>query len=134
MRDYRDGMEPLARLLVALLLSLAVVACSDAVDEASTEVAPAPEAVAAIEDGATVIDVRTPQEYDEGHLPRARNIDVSADDFEQQIEELDLDDSYVVYCRTGSRAATAAETMVETGFHDVVNGGGYDDLVSAGAG
>lgn len=123
-----------ARLLVAVLLALAVVSCSGATtDKPSADVIPASDAVAALESGATVIDVRTPEEFDAGHLPGARNIDVSADDFESRIADLDPERSYVVYCRTGNRSAAAVRTMLDSGFDDVVNGGGYDDLVSAGA-
>ena len=87
-------------------------------------------AAAAIEEGARVIDVRTPEEFDAGHLEGARNIDVSAEDFGSSIEELDRGIPYVVYCRTGSRAATAVRTMLDAGFEDVVNGGGYEDLAA----
>lgn len=125
-------MVAVLRVLAALLLTLALVSCSST-DEPGADVVPAAEAVAAIEDGAKVIDVRTPEEYDAGHLPGARNIDVSADDFESRIEALDPTESYVVYCRTGNRSAAAVRTMLDAGFDDVVNGGGYDDLVSAGA-
>lgn len=126
-------MVAVLRALVALLLALLLVSCSSTTGEPGADVVPAADAVAAIEDGANVIDVRTPQEYDAGHLPDARNIDVSADDFESRIETLDPTESYVVYCRTGNRSATAVRTMLDAGFDDVVNGGGYDDLVSAGA-
>ena len=121
------------RLVAALLLTLALSSCSSTTDQPSADVVPAAEAVAAIEDGAIVVDVRTPEEYDAGHLSGARNIDVSADDFESRIETLDPTESYVVYCRTGNRSAAAVRTMLDAGFDDVVNGGGYDDLVSAGA-
>jgi phage shock protein E len=124
-------MTVLLRALV-VLAALLVVSCSRS-EEPSADVVPADDAVAAIEDGATVVDVRTPEEYAAGHLPGARNIDVTASDFEQQIDGLARDDSYVVYCRTGNRSAAAVETMLEAGFDDVVNGGGYDDLVAAGA-
>lgn len=126
-------MVAVLRALVALLLALILGSCSSTTDDPGADVVPAADAVAAIEDGANVIDVRTPQEYDAGHLPDARNIDVSADDFESRIETLDPTESYVVYCRTGNRSATAVRTMLDAGFDDVVNGGGYDDLVSAGA-
>lgn len=127
-------MRSAVRLLAALLWGLTLVSCGGSADEPAADVVPADEAVAAIDNGATVLDVRTPEEYDAGHLPGARNIDVSADDFESRIAELDPAESYVVYCRTGSRSAAAVRTMLDAGFDDVVNGGGYEDLVSAGAG
>ena len=117
--------------LLVLGLGCALTGCArSGGSEAAADVVPATEAVAAIEDGAAVIDVRTPEEFADGHLDGARNIDVSAGDFESRIEELDRDASYVVYCRTGSRAAAAVKTMLDTGFGDVVNGGGYEDLAA----
>jgi phage shock protein E len=122
------------RALVGLLLALALVSCSSSSDEPRADVVPPSEAVAAIEDGATVIDVRTPEEYEAGHLLGALNIDVSADDFDTRIEMLDPDGSFVVYGRTGTRAATAVRVMLDDGFDDVVNGGRYEDLEAAGGG
>lgn len=117
--------------LLVLGVGCALTACAGSGgSEAAADVVPATEAVAAIEDGATVIDVRTPEEFDSGRLEGARNIDVSAEDFESRIEELDRSASYVVYCRTGSRAAAAVRTMLDAGFEDVVNGGGYEDLAA----
>ena len=77
--------------------------------------------------GAVVIDVRTPQEYAEGHLQGAMNIDVQSGSFEQQVAELDTGGSYVVYCRSGNRSARAVELMTKLGFQQVVDAGGLQD-------
>jgi phage shock protein E len=122
------------RAFAVLLLPLALVACSDSEDRTSADIVPTAEVSQALDDGARPIDVRTPEEHAAGHLPESVNIDVTAADFEQRIAELDPQASYVVYCRTGNRSASAVETMIDNGFDDVVNGGGYDDLVSAGLG
>ncbi|MBS45429.1 MAG: sulfurtransferase [Nocardioides sp.] len=84
--------------------------------------------------GATAIDVRTPEEVAAGALPGAITIDVQSADFDARVAELDPEASYVVYCRSGNRSAAAIERMVDLGFTDLVNGGGYDDLVAAGVG
>lgn len=131
-------MSAAVRLLAVLLLSLVLVSCSDEGGDpaagAGAGVVPVGQAEDAIEAGATVIDVRTPQEYDAGHLPDAVNIDVSAPDFGDRVADLDPEGSYVVYCRSGSRSTVAAQAMLDDGFDDVVNAGGYQDLVSAGLG
>lgn len=88
----------------------------------------ADDALARIADGASVIDVRTPEEFADGHLEGATNIDVQADDFADRVGELPRDTAYVVYCASGRRATGAVEQMRDLGFTDVVNGGGYDDL------
>lgn len=75
-----------------------------------------------------VLDVRTPVEFMTGHLDQARNLNVSNDDFAQQVAKLDTAKTYVVYCRSGKRSSKAADIMYQQGFHHVVNGGGYDDL------
>lgn len=75
-----------------------------------------------------VLDVRTPVEFMTGHLDQARNLNVSNDDFAQQVTKLDTTKTYVVYCRSGKRSSKAADIMYQKGFHHVVNGGAYDDL------
>jgi len=68
-----------------------------------------------------IIDVRTPEEYAEGHLENAVNIDFNADDFEDRINELDKDKTYLIYCRSGVRSAGARDVMEELGFSEVYN-------------
>ncbi|WP_204376111.1 rhodanese-like domain-containing protein [Hymenobacter coccineus] len=75
-----------------------------------------------------VLDVRTPAEFLTGHLSQARNINVSSDDFAQEVAKLDTAQTYVLYCRSGKRSSKAADIMYQQGFHRVVNGGGYADL------
>jgi rhodanese-related sulfurtransferase len=95
------------------------------------QVSPA-EAVGMLEDR-TVIDVRTAAEFAAGHVASAVNIDVEADDFGERISSLDRGAPYLVYCRSGRRSAIAAETMAKAGFTDVVDAGGLEPLVAAGA-
>lgn len=68
-----------------------------------------------------IIDVRTPEEYAEGHIENAANIDFRADNFEDRIGELDRDKTYVIYCRSGVRSAGARDVMEELGFKEVYN-------------
>lgn len=94
--------------------------------------APGPEsAAAALEDGRAVVDVRTPEEFDAGHVDGAELRDVQDPGFDAALEELDPDGTYVVYCRTGNRSAAAAERMRAAGL-DVVDGGSLEDMLAAG--
>lgn len=80
-----------------------------------------------------VIDVRTLEEYEEGHLAQTdHHYDLLNGDFEAQLESLDKDQTYYLYCRTGNRSGKAAEMMVENGFKNVYNIGGFEDLVQGG--
>lgn len=68
---------------------------------------------------AQMIDVRTPEEYVEGHIPGAALIDIYADDFKQRIGQLDRDEPYYIYCRSGSRSRSATGIMKKAGFSHV---------------
>ena len=66
-----------------------------------------------------VVDVRTPAEYAEGHLPNARNIDWNGSDFEKSIVKLDKSKPVFVYCLRQTRTAAAASRMRSMGFKEV---------------
>jgi rhodanese-related sulfurtransferase len=68
-----------------------------------------------------ILDVRTPDEFKSGHIADAINIDYYAPDFQTNIGELDKNKQYLVYCRTGIRAAAAVRLMTELGFKEVQN-------------
>ncbi|MBU2525689.1 MAG: rhodanese-like domain-containing protein [Bacteroidetes bacterium] len=68
-----------------------------------------------------LIDVRTPVEYTDGHLPNAQNINFFDDDFEKQLEKLDKNQPICVYCKSGGRSSKAAKILREKGFKAVYN-------------
>jgi phage shock protein E len=66
-----------------------------------------------------LIDVRTVEEFAEGHLEGALNLNVEDGTLEQALAGLDPDASYQIYCRTGRRSALAYQIMTANGFADV---------------
>ena len=78
------------------------------------------EFAAAVDSGATVLDVRTPEEYREGHIPGALLLDVNADDFDALTGHLNEDTDYAVYCRSGSRSREAIERLRDAGVRRTV--------------
>ncbi len=69
-----------------------------------------------------VLDVRTPKEFAEGHLPNAVNIDVmDSASFAKQIQLLKKRKNYVVYCRSGKRSLKASAILVQNGFKNIYN-------------
>ncbi|MBT8229455.1 MAG: rhodanese-like domain-containing protein, partial [Bacteroidia bacterium] len=54
-----------------------------------------------------LVDVRTPEEYEAGHIEKATNIDFLADNFEQNIQEINKDRPVFIYCRSGGRSGQA---------------------------
>lgn len=80
-----------------------------------------------------IIDVRTQEEWDEGHLAEADlHYNLLNGNFEAQLDSLDKDETYYLYCRSGNRSGKAAELMIENGFANVYNIGGFQNLVDAG--
>lgn len=70
--------------------------------------------------GATLLDVRTPEEFAQGHLPGARNIPVQV--LGQRLQEVGgTETPVVVYCAAGGRSASAAELLRRAGFREVFN-------------
>lgn len=65
-----------------------------------------------------ILDVRTAEEYAEGHIPGAVNIDVQSPDFAGQVAALDPDVPYAVYCRSGNRSRVALDLMGQLGITD----------------
>jgi thioredoxin len=70
---------------------------------------------------AQLIDVRTPEEFAEGHLKGALNYNINSDDFENQITSLDKKQPVFVYCLSGGRSSSAADLLSEKGFTQVYN-------------
>ena len=74
------------------------------------------------EEDCLIIDVRTSEEFEELRLPNSINIDFyNPQDFMQELEKLDKNKIYYIYCRTGSRSANTCELMKEIGFAKTYN-------------
>lgn len=107
---------------------------SDATEAPGVVQVGADEAVDLLErDDLVVVDVRTPEEFAEGHLEGAELLDIYDPAFRDGVDGLDRDGAYLVYCRTGSRSGQAAALMQELGFTEVYDAGGLDALATAGA-
>lgn len=72
-----------------------------------------------VSEGATLVDVRTTAEFEEGHLEGARNVPVQ--DLPARVAEIPRDKPVVVYCRSGGRSSRAAEILRDQGYtvHDL---------------
>ena len=66
-----------------------------------------------------LIDVRTLEEFNEGHVQNAQNICVTDADFKEKISKLDKNEPVYLYCRSGKRSAKASEILKEMGFKEI---------------
>jgi rhodanese-related sulfurtransferase len=83
-------------------------------DQWKEKIAEDPEAI--------ILDVRTPAEWQEGIIPKARMIDVlDSDNFRQEVKKLDHDKNYFVYCRSGMRSMNACQYLDSLGVKNTYN-------------
>jgi len=82
----------------------------------------------------TLIDVRTLDEYNAGHLKNTKQTDYyKTNEFSSYLDSLDKKANYLIYCRTGHRSSEAMKIMQEKGFRNVYDmSGGYNAWLSNG--
>ena len=82
---------------------------------------------AILKGGVQLVDVRTPKEYDDGHIRNAVNIDYyNTQEFLKSFEKLKRDKPLYIYCRSGARSLKAAQKLVDMGFMEIYDlKGGY---------
>lgn len=68
------------------------------------------------EKDSVILDVRTPKEFEAGHLPGAVNIPVTDESFDAEVAKLDKSKRYLVHCKTGKRSDAAVHKMQAMGF------------------
>lgn len=114
----------LAILSLALLSSSVLTACATGSSLTVVTDVTAARAFALIEENRSnpafsIVDVRTPEEFAEGHIAGAANVDFGARDFREQIGNLERDGIYLVYCRTGNRSSQAIDVMKDLDFERI---------------
>lgn len=119
-------MKKLAQPLAAGLLaaSLLLAGCSSATLE-TVGASSAYELTQETSSDLVVLDLRTPEEYAAGHIEDSVLIDFYSPDFQAQLDALDKDTPYLIYCRSGNRSGQTVTMMEDLGFRTVyeVEGG-----------
>jgi thioredoxin len=114
------------RLLLPVALSISMLSFQVTAQEALKSATPELEAAAfdrklQADPVPILLDVRTAEEFDKGHIEGARNIDWYDSTFTDQISQLERDREVLVYCLSGRRSAAAAEKLRGLGFTGVYN-------------
>ncbi len=137
----------LAAGVLALGLALGATGCSSTTTEVSVTDGPTASAAPAVGEalsasdfaaalkrpGTTILDVRTPAEFAQGHLPGAINMDVEDPSFPQLAAALDPAGTYAIYCRSGNRSGVAVDYLAGQGFTSTYHlDGGIQDWQSSG--
>ncbi|MDR9375355.1 MAG: rhodanese-like domain-containing protein [Schleiferiaceae bacterium] len=108
-------------LSASLILTLGACAQSGSTEEGATAPLPPQKAQKELKEhpNTVLLDVRTPREYNNGHLKEARLMDFYQEDFQKELEKLPKDKSYLVYCHSGGRSGKAVQMMRQMGFEKV---------------
>lgn len=102
--------------IFVITLALGVFSCAKKVESSVTVVTAAEKQVILELDDVQVIDVRTPEEFNAGHIKNAQNMDFYSPTFDELIKTLDKEKPVILYCRSGVRSANSAEKMEAAGF------------------
>jgi len=122
----------LRRLFTLLTPLFLTLGCSQAEDAAKNVDPKAAQALIA-DQKATVLDIRTPEEFAEGHIPDAKNVDFFSKSFRETLEKLDKDAPIVMHCQSGGRSGQALPIFKEMGFTKVFHmNGGFSAWSKAG--
>ena len=104
----------LLALLMLVLLAVPALARDISVQDAAALLQNPPQ-------GLVILDVRTPAEFREGHLPGAVNMDYFGGPFETQIQSLPKTAPVLLYCRTGNRSGSAYDIMTKAGIGNILH-------------
>ena len=127
-----EGSDAMKKLIFVLLAVMLLTACGQDKENDQGAVyvnitAEEAKQIMDAEEGYIILDVRTQEEYDEGHIPGA--IVISHEEIAERAEEVltDKDQLILVYCRSGRRSKLAAEALVELGYTNIKEFGGIID-------
>ena len=110
------------------------VAAQKVIQEKTIELISVTEIEKVAESG-QLIDVRTPEEYNEGYIKNAKNIDFFEDNFIEEMSKLNKDEPIYIYCRSGGRSGRASKKLRDAGFVKVYDlEGGFMKWESEGKG
>lgn len=122
-------MKILNKLVTVLLLGVVLGGCASTSDDLGYKQISMSEAVRLMEEGGDhiLLDVRTPEEFAEGHIPNAINVPNETIGSENIAELPEKEQKIFVYCRSGNRSKQASAKLVKLGYTNIVEIGGIQD-------
>ena len=117
------------RILPIFLAALLLAGCAAPAEEITYRQVNMDEAITMMEEGSgyIILDVRTPEEFAEKHIPGAINVANETIGTDEIPELPDKDQLILVYCRSGNRSKQASEKLVALGYTNIVEFGGIND-------
>ena len=117
------------KILPIFLAALLLVGCAAPAEEITYRQVNMDEAITMMEEGSgyIILDVRTPEDFAEKHIPGAINVANETIGTDEIPELPDKDQLILVYCRSGNRSKQASEKLVALGYTNIVEFGGIND-------
>ena len=106
-------------LTIVFVIALSSLGCENEVDSGITVVSAEEMQTILKMDAVQLVDVRTPEEFSEGYIANAQNIDFKSPTFEQDILKLNKDKPVMLYCHSGGRSAKCAQKLKDAGFKKI---------------
>jgi rhodanese-related sulfurtransferase len=126
-------MKKAVALAVAAIASVSLLAGCSSGNEVTKKVDPVEFSEVIAQPGVIILDVRTPEEFNAGHIANAININIADSNFSSEVSKLDKNATVAVYCRSANRSAVATDEMAKLGFTDMYDmQGGIIDWEAAG--
>ena len=115
-------MKTQIKITLALFSLVLIASCSNKTEEASNKIVAVTDfdKVQSENEDLVILDVRTPEEFSEGHIKDAILINFMGDDFQNKIENLDKSKTYLLYCKAGGRQEKASIQMESMGFENIL--------------
>lgn len=102
--------------ILGLVLFITTIGC---IEDKAVLITPEEMQTIIKSDYVQLIDVRSPEEYNEGHIENSQNIDYYSDTFSEDILVLDKTKPVILYCKSGKRSKASSIILLEAGFEKV---------------
>ena len=106
--------------MICFIICTTLFSCKESVAQDKTKVVSPKEMLKYIDSTSVqIIDIRTPAEFQEGHVKNAKNIDFLSSSFSKEISGLDKDKPVYIYCRSGNRSGKSVKGFLNAGFTEI---------------
>ena len=111
----------LKKIKLALTLSLGLIFlnCENSSSKNAKLLEPIEYKTFLIENDVLLVDLRTPKEFNSGHIENAINVNFLSLEFDKDIQKLDTTKTILIYCRSGNRSRKSVAKLVEAGFDEI---------------
>lgn len=106
-------------IVLSVIISFTLLNCKQSAAQQSTLLEPQEMKEFLSSNDVLLVDVRTPHEFNSGHIENAINIDFKSVDFAKEVQKLDVTKTLVIYCRSGRRSGMGTPEFVKAGFKQV---------------